>query len=108
VHCYSYGPQTDIKFLFQLTAWAKEPEVQQAWKEIASQHDLSYKELTDIDRVFGFADSMLAGEGYFIRYTTICSPLNQGPPLTHWQHGQGSEAWLARVCGFVREHPPSP
>ena len=67
MHCSRYGPQTDIAFLFQFTSWAKEAEVQQAWKEIAEQNALSFKELTDVDRVFGFADSMIAGEGYFIR-----------------------------------------
>jgi len=44
---------------FTLTAWAKQPEIQEAWKEIAQKHDLKEKELRDVDRIFGFLDGMM-------------------------------------------------
>jgi hypothetical protein len=43
-----------------LANWAKKPEVQKAWAKIAEKHGLPGKELQDIDRVFGFADLLLA------------------------------------------------
>jgi hypothetical protein len=49
-----------VQFRFTLANWAKTPEVQQAWAEIAEKHGLREKELRDIDRVFGFADLLLA------------------------------------------------
>lgn len=39
-----------------MTDWAKRDNVQKAWKELVEEHGLSQKELTDIDRVFGFLD----------------------------------------------------
>ena len=42
-----------------MVEWALKSEVQSAWKEIASKHDLVVKELTDVDRIFGFFDRML-------------------------------------------------
>lgn len=55
-----YGPPGVVQFRFTLVNWAKTPEVQQAWAEIAEKHELREKELRDIDRVFGFADLALA------------------------------------------------
>lgn len=43
--------------------WAKRPEVQDAWKKLAEKHDLRQKELTDVDRVFGFLDGTVARAG---------------------------------------------
>ncbi|KFY76024.1 hypothetical protein V499_04141 [Pseudogymnoascus sp. VKM F-103] len=51
-----YGPPGKIRYRFSLTEWAKQPEVTQAWKDIAQQNDLSVKELHDVDRIFGFTD----------------------------------------------------
>lgn len=49
-----YGPRGKAAYKFTLVDWAKRPEIQKAWKEIAEQNDLVMKELTDIDRIFGF------------------------------------------------------
>ncbi|KAL9085869.1 MAG: hypothetical protein Q9159_004475 [Coniocarpon cinnabarinum] len=51
-----YGPGAKMQFRFSTVAWASSSKVQQAWKEIAAQHDLLEKELTDTERVFGFLD----------------------------------------------------
>lgn len=51
-----FGPPGKQRVKFTLTEWAKRPEVQKAWKEIAAKHDLRQKELWDTDRVFGFTD----------------------------------------------------
>lgn len=42
-----------------MAAWAKRPEVAQAWRELAAQHNLVDKELRDVDRVFAFLDGMI-------------------------------------------------
>ncbi|GME40666.1 nad dependent epimerase dehydratase family protein [Neofusicoccum parvum] len=55
-----FGPQATIRRRFTLTDWAKKPEVQQAWKELAQEHDLLDKELRDVDRIFSFTDNALA------------------------------------------------
>jgi len=57
-----YGPKGKMSFRFTLMDWAKRPEVAQAWKEIAAQNGLVYKELTDIDRIFGFTNWLLLRE----------------------------------------------
>lgn len=54
-----YGPPGAIRFRFLLAEWAKKPEVQKAWAEIAEMHGLREKGLRDVDRVFGFADLAL-------------------------------------------------
>ncbi|KAL1956439.1 hypothetical protein VTO42DRAFT_7326 [Malbranchea cinnamomea] len=54
-----FGPPATIRFRFLLTDWAKTPEVQRAWEEIAEQHQLRHRKLRDIDRVFGFLDAAL-------------------------------------------------
>lgn len=54
-----YGPPGKARYRFTLAGWAKNPEVQDAWKKIASKHDLREKELRDVDRIFGFADGAL-------------------------------------------------
>ncbi|KAL9052135.1 MAG: hypothetical protein Q9162_005596 [Coniocarpon cinnabarinum] len=51
-----YGPGAKMQLRFSTVAWASSSKVQQAWKEIAAQHDLLEKELTDTERVFGFLD----------------------------------------------------
>lgn len=42
-----------------MASWAKREDVQKAWTELAEEHDLNPKELTDVDRVFGFLDGTL-------------------------------------------------
>ncbi|KAL1884844.1 hypothetical protein Plec18167_001499 [Paecilomyces lecythidis] len=54
-----FGPPGKLRFKFTLAEWAKKPEVQNAWKEIAAKHDLRQKELWDTDRVFGFTDAAI-------------------------------------------------
>ena len=54
-----FGPPGVLRTRFTLAEWAKEPEVTQAWREIAQKHDLVDKELRDTDRVFGFTDNSL-------------------------------------------------
>ena len=51
-----YGPEWKMRFKFSTVSWAKSDKVQQAWRDIATKFDLLEKELTDIDRVFGFLD----------------------------------------------------
>ncbi|KAF2163354.1 hypothetical protein M409DRAFT_37286 [Zasmidium cellare ATCC 36951] len=53
-----YGPKGVTRRKFRLVDWAKKPEVQQAWRELVKQHDLT-QDLHDIDRVFGFLDGTL-------------------------------------------------
>ncbi|OJJ77977.1 hypothetical protein ASPBRDRAFT_253535 [Aspergillus brasiliensis CBS 101740] len=64
-----FGPAGTIRYKFLLTEWAKQPEVQQAWKVIAEKHGLREKELRDTDRVFGFADAALTWS-YPIHFST--------------------------------------
>ena len=54
-----YGPPGSLRFRFLLAEWAKQPEVRQAWEEIAAKHGLREKEIRDADRVFGFTDLAL-------------------------------------------------
>lgn len=54
-----YGPAATMRFRFTLTEWAKRPEVQDAWKDIAAKHQLREPALRDVDRIFGFADGMI-------------------------------------------------
>ncbi|KFZ02442.1 hypothetical protein V500_00185 [Pseudogymnoascus sp. VKM F-4518 (FW-2643)] len=69
------GPASDpslyreTETLFTLTEWAKQPEVQRAWQEIAQAHQLRDKTLGDIDRIFGFTDAALTWS-YPIHFTT--------------------------------------
>lgn len=51
-----FGPPAIIRYRWTWVAWAKQQEVQQAWKEIAKTHSLEVKELDNVDRVFGFLD----------------------------------------------------
>lgn len=57
--CVRYGPKGKIRFKFSLVEWAKRPEIAAAWKEIAAKYDLVYRELVDIDRIFGFGDRFM-------------------------------------------------
>ena len=54
-----FGPPAVLRTSFTLADWAAKPEIRAAWKEIADKHDLVDRELTDTDRVFGFADNSL-------------------------------------------------
>lgn len=54
-----FGPPAKLRYRFTLTEWAKKPEVQQAWKELAEKYQLRDGSLGDVDRIFGFADSAL-------------------------------------------------
>lgn len=64
-----FGPPGKQRVKFTLTEWAKRPEVQKAWKEIAAKHDLRQKELWDTDRVFGFTDiAMTWSIALYFRY----------------------------------------
>ncbi|THY74861.1 hypothetical protein D6C95_10060 [Aureobasidium pullulans] len=54
-----WGPTATMKYKFTLTEWAKKPEIQKAWKEIAEANGLRMTEFSDIDRVFGFTDGAL-------------------------------------------------
>jgi hypothetical protein len=51
-----YGPKGKVRSKFSLQEWAKRPEIADAWKEIAVKNDLVIKELTDVDRIFGFGN----------------------------------------------------
>lgn len=53
-----YGPKGITRRKFRLVDWAKKPEVQQTWRELVKQYDLT-QDLHDIDRVFGFLDGTL-------------------------------------------------
>lgn len=55
-----FGPPGALRFAFRLVSWAKRPEVQKAWAEIAEKSGLREKEFRDIDRVFGFIDLIIA------------------------------------------------
>ncbi|EMC98635.1 hypothetical protein BAUCODRAFT_119950 [Baudoinia panamericana UAMH 10762] len=54
-----YGPKGVTRRKFSVVDWAKRDGVQKAWRELAQEHDLSQKELVDIDRVFGFLQGSL-------------------------------------------------
>lgn len=54
-----FGPPGKLRYRFTLTEWAKKPEVQRAWQEIAEAHQLPNKTLGDIDRIFGFTDASM-------------------------------------------------
>lgn len=51
-----YPPRGKISMRFSMVQWAQEPRVRRAWGELAQQHGLLEKQLTDPERVFGFAD----------------------------------------------------
>ncbi|KAF2088625.1 hypothetical protein K490DRAFT_39201 [Saccharata proteae CBS 121410] len=58
-----FGPPASFRIRFSFVDWAKKPEVQHAWNELATEHGLLNKQLTDIDRVFGFLDTPMAAGG---------------------------------------------
>lgn len=47
-----------MRIRFTLVDWARKPEVQAAWRELITQHNLKIAKLEDmdIDRIFGFTD----------------------------------------------------
>ncbi|KAK3045450.1 hypothetical protein LTS18_013800 [Coniosporium uncinatum] len=55
-----FGPAGCMRFKFSLTQWAKQPEIQDAWKDIAEKNDLAEKGFRDIDRIFSFTDAAVA------------------------------------------------
>lgn len=61
-----YGPKGTVRTTFTFVDWAKRPDVQKAWARLAAKHDLSQKELRDIDRVFGFLDGSISRAGPLI------------------------------------------
>ncbi|KAJ9650312.1 hypothetical protein H2198_010378 [Neophaeococcomyces mojaviensis] len=54
-----YGGKGVSGRTFTMIDWAKQSKVQEAWKKIAQQHELSVKELADVERIFGFLDGSL-------------------------------------------------
>lgn len=42
--------------------WAKDPQVQAAWKELASKHNIKLDPFEDIDKSFALADGALQWE----------------------------------------------
>lgn len=54
-----YGPKGRTLRKFKMSDWAKKDEVQKAWGELVKENGLTQKELTDVDRVFGFLDGTL-------------------------------------------------
>nr|RBQ89231.1 hypothetical protein FVER53263_09975 [Fusarium verticillioides] len=54
-----FGPPAVLRTRFTLAEWAKRPEVQKAWSEIAEKYNLRNNELGDTDRIFGFTDNSL-------------------------------------------------
>ncbi|KAK8227317.1 NAD dependent epimerase/dehydratase family protein-like protein [Phyllosticta capitalensis] len=54
-----FGSQPEYRERFSIVGWAKRSDVQQAWREIASKHNLQPQELTDIDRVFSVLEYTL-------------------------------------------------
>lgn len=62
------GPKGKVRFKFSLVEWAKRPEIQKAWSEIAQQHNLVLKDFGDIDRIFTFGDRFaIRGDGMNMR-----------------------------------------
>ncbi|KAK4948705.1 hypothetical protein LTR10_012709 [Elasticomyces elasticus] len=57
-----YGDKGTSRRRFTFVEWAQRPEVTSAWKEIAEQNGLAWKELKNTERVFGFLDG------------TVCRP----------------------------------
>ena len=54
-----YGKKGITRRSFSMTEWAKRSEIQAAWREMASEHDLSMPDETELDRIFGFLDGTL-------------------------------------------------
>ena len=54
-----FGPPATMRYSLLLAEWAKWPEVDKAWREIAQEHNLVEKQLRDVDRIFSFADMAL-------------------------------------------------
>jgi nucleoside-diphosphate-sugar epimerase len=54
-----YGKKGITRRSFSMTEWAKRSEVQAAWREMASDYDLSMPEEKELDRIFGFLDGTL-------------------------------------------------
>lgn len=58
-----YGPNSVYRARYTFVNWAKRGDVQKSWKKLAQEHGLSPLKLQDINRVFGFLDSMLSRAG---------------------------------------------
>ncbi|KAL4813662.1 hypothetical protein BDW67DRAFT_192712 [Aspergillus spinulosporus] len=55
-----FGPPGRLRYKFTLVEWARRPDVKEAWKAIAKEHQLRHAELWDTDRVFGFTDAAIS------------------------------------------------
>ncbi|KAH8655857.1 hypothetical protein BX600DRAFT_526311 [Xylariales sp. PMI_506] len=55
-----FGSNPGTRHKFTLVEWANRAEVQNAWKELAAEHNLLDKELRDIERIFSFTDAALS------------------------------------------------
>lgn len=66
-----FGPPATMRYKFTLAEWAKRPDVQEAWKQIAAKHQLREPALRDIDRIFGFADAALLCS-YSANFRYVC------------------------------------
>ena len=85
-----YGPPATMGFTFTFTQWAKQKEVQDAWKEIAQKHDLMEKELRDVDRIFGFLDGMmLQTYPLYFKYVPFLFSNFLSFPFYHYMTGGG-------------------
>lgn len=93
-----------MKVRFTLTEWAKQEEVQKAWRELAEKHDLTLKEIPDPERIMAFTDGALLG-GAVISYD-----LNKGRKLGWDGFVDSSECILEVLNDFValKMLPPVP
>ncbi|KAK2743893.1 hypothetical protein FQN57_004516 [Myotisia sp. PD_48] len=59
-----YGPAGTTSFKYLLSYWAKDPQVQNAWKELSQKHGIHMNPFSsekEIDRIFSFTDFALVG-----------------------------------------------
>ncbi|KAJ5757980.1 uncharacterized protein N7511_006674, partial [Penicillium nucicola] len=54
-----YGDPETLRFAFSLTEWAKQAEIQEAWKEIEATYGVNWSGIDDVEKVFGFTDFAL-------------------------------------------------
>jgi hypothetical protein len=61
---HSYGPQATLRSTFSLLAWSLQPQVEEAWKQLAQQHSLVLNPFDDRyrARIFSFSDSAVIGD----------------------------------------------
>jgi hypothetical protein len=56
-----FGEAGEINFTWSFQEWAKRPDVQSAWKRIATKHDLMKNPFDKISEVFGILDGDVSG-----------------------------------------------